>query len=132
MSTDRARRGIGGGGRDAAPAYDPVAARKAILETVARIPRGCVASYSQVAFIAGWPGRARLVGRVLSELFGSERLPWHRVISASGRIALPLDHPSHAEQRRRLEREGVVFLNGRASFRQQGWQPMTQASPLLD
>ena len=43
-------------------------ARRDILETIQRIPRGKVASYSGVAFAAGWPGRARLVARVLSEL----------------------------------------------------------------
>lgn len=43
-------------------------ARRDILETILRIPRGKVASYSQVAFVAGWPGRARLVARVLGDL----------------------------------------------------------------
>ena len=115
--------------RTTAAGFD--AARRAILDAVARIPRGCVASYAQLAFVAGWPGRARLVGRVLSELLGSERLPWHRVIRADGRIALPPDHPSHGEQRRRLEAEGLVFLAGRVNFKTQGWRP-GEASPLLD
>lgn len=43
-------------------------ARRDILDTIRRIPRGQVASYSGVAFAAGWPGRARLVARVLSEI----------------------------------------------------------------
>ena len=115
--------------RTTAAGFDAV--RAAILETVARIPRGKEASYTQVAFAAGWPGRARLVGRVLSDLLGSERLQWHRVINAQGKIALPIDHPSHAEQRRRLEAEGLVFLNGRVNFKTQGWQP-GESSPLLD
>ena len=107
-------------------------ARKDILATLKRIPRGKVVSYSQVAFIAGWPGRARLVARVLGDVppeFGP--VPWQRVINAQGRIAIPKDSPSHALQQRLLEAEGVVFLNGRVRFEKHGWKTC-DASPLLD
>ena len=115
--------------RTTAAGYD--AARRDILATIARIPRGKVASYAQVAFAAGWPGRARLVGQVLSNLMDGSSLQWHRVINAQGKIALPLDHPSHPEQLRRLQAEGVVFLNGRVSFSTHGWKT-GESSPLLD
>lgn len=99
---------------------------------MARIPRGKIASYAQVAFAAGWPGRARLVGRVLSDLpEGSARLPWHRVLKADGRIAFPPDNPNAALQQQRLQAEGVVFLKGKISFEWQGWKP-GESSPLLD
>lgn len=107
-------------------------ARRDILETILRIPCGKVASYSQVAFVAGWPGRARLVARVLGDVPPEyEKLPWFRVINAQGKIAIPKLSPGHPQQIRLLKAEGVVFLNGKVSFKAHGWQP-GDASPLLD
>lgn len=107
-------------------------ARRDILETIQRIPRGKVASYSGVAFAAGWPGRARLVARVLSDVPPEyEGLPWQRVINAQGRIAIPKSSPGHLQQIRLLKAEGVVILNGKVSFAAHGWQPGDE-SPLLD
>jgi methylated-DNA-protein-cysteine methyltransferase related protein len=105
-------------------------ARRKVLAVVRRIPRGCVASYGQVAFEAGLPGRARLVGRILSDSSDAQ-LPWHRVMNAQGRISLPNSSPAHAEQKRRLQDEGVVFLSGAVSMKRFGWRPRSTA-PLLD
>lgn len=111
----------------------PDAARRAILAAVAQIPAGRVASYGQVAWIAGLPGRARLVGRVLGSGINQDEhaVPWHRVINARGEIALPKFSPSHREQKRRLRAEGVAFTSGRVSFRRYGWHA-GDASPLID
>ena len=107
-------------------------ARRDILETIQRIPRGKVASYSGVAFAAGWPGRARLVARVLGDVPPEyEGLPWQRVINAQGKVAIPKDAPGHLQQIRLLKAEGVVFLNGKVSFAAHGWKT-GDASPLLD
>jgi len=107
-------------------------ARRDILETIQRIPRGKVASYSGVAFAAGWPGRARLVARVLSDVPPEyEGLPWFRVINAAGKVAIPKGSPGHLKQIRLLKAEGVVFLNGKVSFAAHGWKT-GDASPLLD
>ncbi len=62
--------------------------RDSIRQTVRRIPPGRVATYGEVAALAGLPGRARLVGRSLGQDDGPP-LPWHRVVAAGGRIALP-------------------------------------------
>lgn len=86
-----------------------------IYRVVAAIPRGAVASYGEVAARAGLPHGARLVGRALSECPG--RLPWHRVLSAAGRISLPRGSPSYAKQVRRLEAEGVEVRNGKVASR---------------
>lgn len=86
-----------------------------ILAAVAAIPRGRVASYGQVAANAGLPRGARLVGRVLARSSG--RLPWHRVLGASGRISLPPGSAAFAEQIRRLEAEGVAVRAGRVAKR---------------
>lgn len=121
-------------------------ARRDILETILRIPWGRVASYSQVAFAAGWPGRQRLVARVLGDVpAGYEKLPWWRVINAQGKVAIPKGSPGHLRQIRLLKAEGVVFLGGKVSFERHGWTPDADAassrresgaggdaSPLLD
>jgi methylated-DNA-protein-cysteine methyltransferase related protein len=113
----------------------PVPAQEAyprIFAIVRKLPRGRVASYAQVAFEAGLPGRARLVGRALSEAGAAARLPWHRVINAQGRIALPRSSTAYVEQKSRLIAEGVVFETGdRISFARYGWKRGGRA-PLLD
>ena len=69
-----------------------------------KIPRGKVSSYGAIAQAAGFPRAARQVVRVLNQSHG---LPWHRVVAAGGRIALPGEHG--LDQRFRLEMEGVKF-----------------------
>ena len=90
-----------------------------IWQAVAAIPKGKVASYGQVAALAGMPSHARLVGRVLAQLPEGTRLPWHRVVNASLRISLP-EGPSARLQRQRLQREGVAFVGPRVA-RQCRW-----------
>lgn len=98
------------------------AMRQRILATVDSIPRGSVATYGQVAAEAGLAGRARLVGRVLSELPAGSKLPWHRVLGAGGRISL--GGAASREQRRRLEREGVRFRGAlRIDLQNHAWRP---------
>ena len=90
-----------------------------------RIPRGRVATYGQVAALAGLPGHARQVGYALAALPAGSRVPWHRVLNAQGRISLRRDGPgAGVPQRHRLEREGVVFDGaGRVSLARFGWRP---------
>lgn len=88
-----------------------------------RIPRGRVATYGQVATLAGLPGRARQVGYALHALPGSSALPWQRVINARGAISL---HPMNGgiSQRILLEKEGVRFdARGRVALTKFGWRP---------
>lgn len=111
----------------------PITAAEAyprIFAIVRKIPRGRVASYAQVAFAAGLPGRARMVGRALADAGAGPRLPWHRVINAQGRIALPLSSQAYVEQKARLIAEGVLFENDRVSFVRYGWK--RGAAPVLD
>jgi methylated-DNA-protein-cysteine methyltransferase-like protein len=75
-----------------------------IRTTILKIPRGKVSTYGAIARAAGYPGAARQVVRALQ---GSYGLPWHRVVAAGGRIALPGE--AGMEQRFRLEAEGVHF-----------------------
>ncbi|WP_258870855.1 MULTISPECIES: MGMT family protein [unclassified Wenzhouxiangella] len=80
-----------------------------IWDVVAGIPRGCVLNYGSVARLAGLPGRARLVGMAIGRAPKKMALPWHRVVNAQGKISFPEGSSKGAEQRRRLEEEGVEF-----------------------
>lgn len=78
-----------------------------VYDLVARIPPGRVATYGQIAALLEHPRWARTVGWALHSLPEDlSHLPWHRVLNGQGRIST---RPSSAEQRRRLEAEGVRF-----------------------
>ncbi len=94
-----------------------------IRETIADIPRGNVASYGQIAEIAGIPRGARQVGYALRTLPDGHSVPWYRVLQASGRIAFDPDSRQFAEQRKRLEGEGVPVVGGRVDMSRYRWQP---------
>ncbi len=87
-----------------------------VYAAIAAIPRGRVASYGAIAARAGLPGRARLVGRLLGETPEGMLLPWHRVLRASGQIAMPPGSRGFREQSRRLRAEGVEVRNGRVAL----------------
>lgn len=78
----------------------------AIQSVVRKIPRGKVSTYGAVAKAAGYPGASRQVVWALRAATG-RGLPWHRVVAAGGRIALPGE--SGMEQRLRLQQEAVTF-----------------------
>jgi len=90
---------------------------------VRRIPRGRVATYGQVAALAGRPGHARQAGYALHALGEHSTVPWHRVINAQGRLTLMRRGHAGLEQRFRLEREGIEFdARGRVPLRRYGWK----------
>jgi methylated-DNA-protein-cysteine methyltransferase related protein len=90
------------------PQGDEAAA--AICAVIRRIPEGWVATYGQVAAMAGLPRRARLVGRVLQDLGPTTDIPWHRVVNAKGAVSYSLSrNGGDALQRHLLEMEGVEF-----------------------
>lgn len=95
-----------------------------IYEWVARIPRGRVATYGQIAELAGIPRGARQVGYAMHR--APEGLPWQRVINAKGEVSPRSAEQSGAEweQRHLLEEEGVEFdLAGRCDLRRYRWRP---------
>jgi len=95
-----------------------------IWETVADIPQGCVANYGQIAEVAGIPRGARQVGYALRHAPEELSLPWHRVITANGKIAFDADSPAFKKQRKRLGREGVAVINGKVNMKKYRWAPM--------
>ena len=100
-----------------------------IYAVIARVPRGRVATYGQIAGEAGLPGHARMVGYALSALPEGSRVPWHRVINAAGGISARREGPGGAVlQRLRLEREGVAFdARGRVDLERFRWTPRPRA-----
>jgi methylated-DNA-protein-cysteine methyltransferase-like protein len=95
-----------------------------LLAVVRRIPRGRVATYGQVARLAGLPGRARQVGWALHASGDESGVPWHRVINARGEVS-PRSAPGYDRlQQQLLEREGVEFdARGRVALARYGWRP---------
>lgn len=94
-----------------------------IYQVIATIPRGCVASYGQVAAMAGLPRHARMVGRALRDMPSSFDLPWHRVVNQEGVIS-PRGRPqSERDQRALLEAEGVTFRGTRVRMALHRWDP---------
>jgi methylated-DNA-protein-cysteine methyltransferase related protein len=91
-----------------------------IYTVIRKIPRGKVATYGQIARIAGMGSHARLVGYALHALTPEHRVPWHRVVGAGGKISLGGE--GYAVQRKLLESEGVVFSEkGTIALGKFGW-----------
>lgn len=78
---------------------------------VRRIPEGSVASYGDVAALAGSPRAARGVGAVLNGLDPDSDVPWWRVVNRRGRLSIPAEVGRRALQRRLLLDEGVAFVD---------------------
>ncbi|OTG66772.1 MGMT family protein [Acinetobacter silvestris] len=99
--------------------------KRLILEVIIRIPYGKVASYGQIAQMAGLPKHARLVGYVLKHLETETDIPWHRVINAQGKISLnKLNTQGENIQQLKLASEGVYLLNGKVNIKQFGWMSL--------
>ena len=95
-----------------------------VYAVVRRIPRGRVATYGQVAKLAGLGGAARQVGYALSGLPSHSAVPWHRVINAQGMVSMRKRVGPDLEQRLLLEHEGVRFDSaGRISLDNFSWRP---------
>ena len=99
-----------------------------IWATVARIPYGKVATYGQIARLAGLGGHARMVGYALHATPEAIEIPWHRVINARGEISGRGEREVEGLQRARLEAEGIVFdARGRVDLGRFGWRPRSRA-----
>lgn len=65
---------------------EPRPFREAVCRAVGMVPRGTVATYGQIAWMAGDPRRPRQVGMVLKGLPEGTELPWHRIVNARGYV----------------------------------------------
>lgn len=89
-----------------------------IYSIVRRVPAGRVATYGEVARLAGLRGGARTVGWALA-VVPDDRTPWWRVVRGDGTIA---PRPWAVRQRRRLQQEGIRLSGGRIDPRRYGWK----------
>ena len=95
-----------------------------IYAAVRRIPRGRVATYGQIAALAGLGGHARQVGYALHALTTERAVPWHRVVNARGQISPRAEPGGDLIQRQLLEREGVNFDTAdRLELGRYRWRP---------
>jgi methylated-DNA-protein-cysteine methyltransferase-like protein len=98
-----------------------------IYAVVRRIRRGRVATYGQVAQLAGFPGQARLVGYALAALPDGSDVPWHRVVNARGGISPRAAGGWGDAQRALLQGERVVFSGDTLSLARHRWRPRRAA-----
>ena len=99
-----------------------------VYEIVRSIPRGRVASYGQIAAIAGYPRGAQMIGWALHQLDENKaiKIPWHRVINARGEISTTCHEHSADLQVKLLKKEGVRVQFtpegiGKVDFKKYGW-----------
>jgi methylated-DNA-protein-cysteine methyltransferase-like protein len=92
-----------------------------IWQVVLAIPPGKVASYGQVAEMAGLGRQARYIGRALGKLPQGHTVPWYRVIRSNGQIAFPEGSEVFREQVSLLRAEGVDVVNGRVAMSRFRW-----------
>jgi methylated-DNA-protein-cysteine methyltransferase related protein len=101
--------------------------RRRVWRLVAKIPRGRVATYGQIAAWLGWPRRARMVGTAMRHC--PPGVPWQRVVNASGGISLRAAAGSMLTQRILLQQEGVELRRGRVPLARYRWQGPGRVAP---
>lgn len=78
-----------------------------VFACVYQVPAGKVATYGDIAKLAGMPSYARQVGQVLSRLPADSKLPWYRIVNSQGKISLPGERGDY--QRQQLAAEGILL-----------------------
>jgi len=101
---------------------EQVTKEQAIYTVIAHIPKGKVASYGQIARLAGYAHNARLVGRLLKVMPSDSTIPWHRVVNSQGKLSFELGSDKYLKQRQNLISEGVLFKKEKINMREFGWQ----------
>jgi methylated-DNA-protein-cysteine methyltransferase-like protein len=97
--------------------------RAAVLRLVKEIPHGQVATYGQIATMAGFPRRPRQVGMILKGLPEGSKLPWHRVVNARGYVPSKGRWWGAMVQIQRLREEGInVDDLGNLALTEYQWQ----------
>jgi methylated-DNA-protein-cysteine methyltransferase-like protein len=94
-----------------------------VVRVIKKIPKGKVATYGQIAAMAGSPRAARQVVRALHSSSRKEKLPWYRVINSQGKIGLK-EYQGYDLQKALLEKEGVKFgINDIVDLNKFQWNP---------
>jgi len=82
---------------------------KQVMSFIKKVPKGKVATYGQIAKLAGKPQGSRGVAWILNSSSEAHDLPWHRIINSKGQISFPKASSSYRKQKALLEKEGVQF-----------------------
>ena len=96
-----------------------------IYEVVKQIPKGCVATYGQVAALAGSRRWSRVVGYALHANPDPEHIPCHRVVNRFGEVSRAFAFGGENRQIELLEDEGVEFVDGRVNLEKFQWKQVT-------
>ena len=94
-----------------------------VYAIVAAIPSGKVATYGQVAMLAGVPGAARAVGMCMRHNKDTKAVPCHRVVGSTGKLTGYAYGDGISSKKKMLEREGVKFRGEVVDLTMSGWQP---------
>jgi len=94
-----------------------------VRAVVASIPKGKVATYGQVAKLAGHPGAARAVGMVMRTNKDTKAVPCHRVVGSTGALTGYAYGDGIKSKKLMLEREGVDFKGDKVDLAASGWSP---------
>lgn len=96
---------------------------KKVMQYIQQIPKGKVATYKQIAALAEKPHGSRGVAWILHSCSTTYKLPWHRVLNAQGKISFDRKSYNFREQKKRLEKEGVVLnQEGRLNLARFQWK----------
>jgi len=96
---------------------------QAILTMIQQVPVGRVASYGQIARLAGYPRNSRQVGSILRKLPRGSETPWFRIVNSKGEISGRSNPDAESYQREKLQSEGIEFdSEGRVSLKKFGWE----------
>ena len=105
-----------------AESYDLVSdsPTKRIYSAVKKIPRGCVATYGQIAELAGDRKMARAVGNALHKNPDPENIPCYRVVNSKGELSGEFAFGGAGKQAELLEADGVEVINGKVDLKKYG------------
>lgn len=91
-----------------------------VYAIVKKIPKGKVATYSQVAKLSGIKS-PRVVGNILHKNTNPDEIPCHRVVNVSGRLAHAYAFGGEAKQKIKLHKEGLVIINNQVNLQKYLW-----------
>lgn len=97
--------------------YNP---SKRIYEAVKKIPKGCVATYGQIAQMAGNKGMARAVGNALHKNPDPDNIPCYRVVNSKGELSGAFAFGGAERQEELLKADGIEVINGKVSLKEYG------------
>lgn len=102
---------------------------KQVITVIRKVPKGNVATYKQIAALAGKPHAVRAIAWILHSSSKAHKLPWQRILNAQGKISFPVSNRLHQKQKALLQKEGVHFSDsGRVDLSRYQWQKKPKAS----